>query len=190
MVWYYYQSLKKLDAGSWFAPNFKDERIPSLNEVMHRVFPKTKLLIELKGSLVMQPLLAREVVALIKKFNAQDLCIVQSFSAPLLKSVLREDPSINVNLLLNYQNNKLPIYIDRFPKLGNIYRFKNSNAVNPHYKYVNPELIAEIHKKGKKIFCWTVNDEEKMKRLIDMGVDGIITNHPDRLKVLLESKNF
>ncbi len=187
VVWYYYQSLKKLDAGSWFGPEFSNERIPSLNEVMQKVFPHTKLLIELKGSVIMQPLLAREVVKLIKKFNAEKLCIVQSFSAALLQAVQRESKEVEVNLLLNYQNEKLPFYVDRFPKLGNIYRFKKSNAVNPNYKYVSPEIIEEIHEKGKEIFCWTVNDIGTMRHLVEMGVDGIITNHPDKLKSLLDS---
>lgn len=187
VVWFYYQSLKKLDAGSWFSPEFKGEQIPSLNEVLGAVVPKAKLLIELKGSLMMQPLLARKLVQQINKHKAQKHCIIQSFSAPLLKSIHRENPDLELNLLLNYSNKAIPIYIDRVPKLGNIYRFKKSSAINPNYKLVDRKMVNAIHEKGRQIFCWTVDDEDEMKRLIDLGVDGIITNHPDKLKKLLKS---
>ena len=42
------------------------------------------------------------------------------------------------------------------------------------------------HKRGLHLYYWTVNDEREMKRLIDLGVDGIMTDYPDRLLALLE----
>ena len=97
------------------------------------------------------------------------------------------NPAIKLNNLVNYSPSNLPIYIDRRIKLGNIFRLKYSEAVNPNYKKVTRRFIAKVRKNHRKVFCWTVDDTSEMLRLIDLGVDGIITNHPERLKALLAS---
>ena len=54
-------------------------------------------------------------------------------------------------------------------------------AINPNYRSLNASNIEEIHKAGFKIYTWTVNDPEAIKKLIDLGVDGIISDFPERV---------
>jgi len=52
----------------------------------------------------------------------------------------------------------------------------------PFYKYLTPALLEEAHQLGLKEYVWTVDSRSDMVRLIEMGVDGIITNRPDILR--------
>lgn len=65
-----------------------------------------------------------------------------------------------------------------------------ADVVSPAYKEVTPELVAEAHSLGQKMVPWTVNDRRDMTRLIDMGVDGIITDDPALLRQVLQEKGI
>lgn len=54
-------------------------------------------------------------------------------------------------------------------------------AINPNYRSLNASNVEEIHKAGFKIYTWTVNDPEAIQKLIDLGVDGIISDYPERV---------
>lgn len=61
----------------------------------------------------------------------------------------------------------------------------NAWAIHPHFFNVTPELVSLAHAEGLEVNTWTVNSREIMAALLEMGVDGIITNHPDVLLDLL-----
>ncbi|MCX2718164.1 glycerophosphodiester phosphodiesterase [Lentiprolixibacter aurantiacus] len=54
-------------------------------------------------------------------------------------------------------------------------------AINPNYRRLNASNIEEMHKAGFKIYTWTVNDQESIQNLIELGVDGIISDYPERV---------
>ena len=56
----------------------------------------------------------------------------------------------------------------------------------PHYKYITYGLLEEAHRLGIHVFVWTPDSKSEMLRMIEMGVDGIITNRPDILSSLLK----
>ncbi|MFY0591885.1 glycerophosphodiester phosphodiesterase family protein [Roseivirga sp.] len=58
------------------------------------------------------------------------------------------------------------------------------NVYSPNYRLLSKKSIALCHEKGMKVIPWTVNDLKTMKRLVDIGVDGIITDYPNRAKGL------
>jgi glycerophosphoryl diester phosphodiesterase len=180
-----YKKIKQFDAGSWFSPEFSEERIPSLNEVLKLINGQCKLLIEVKGTQLLQYKIAENLLTLIKKHNAEKWVVIQSFNSDFLKKAYRLNPALKFNNLVNYSPSNMPIYIDRRIKLGNIFRLNYSEAVNPNYKKVTKKLIEKVKKHNRKIFCWTVDDPDEMQRLIELGVDGIITNFPNRLRDLL-----
>ena len=61
---------------------------------------------------------------------------------------------------------------------------------SPQRRNLTPELVHEAHGKGLKVLPWTVNNPADMERLIDMGVDGIITDYPDRLRRVIAAKGL
>ena len=79
----------------------------------------------------------------------------------------------------------LPVSIDTKPHFGSILKYEECAGVNPNRKFVRKRIVRKLHERGQQIFVWTVNDKEDMHDLIEKGVDGIITNYPDRLKEVL-----
>ncbi len=64
------------------------------------------------------------------------------------------------------------------------------DAVSPTFRSVTPEMIAEAHELGLPVIPWTVNTTADMARLMDLGVDGIITDYPTRLRTLMEERGL
>ena len=61
---------------------------------------------------------------------------------------------------------------------------------SPHARDLNPALVAEAHALGLAVVPWTVNDPKDMEQALAAGVDGLITDRPDLLRALLESKDI
>jgi glycerophosphoryl diester phosphodiesterase len=55
---------------------------------------------------------------------------------------------------------------------------------------LTPGLVAEAHALGLAVVPWTVNEPDEMARVMALGIDGLITDHPDRLRALLKSKGI
>ncbi|MEV6864850.1 glycerophosphodiester phosphodiesterase family protein [Streptosporangium subroseum] len=68
---------------------------------------------------------------------------------------------------------------------------QNGKVTDPGYRpYVTKTMVDEAHRLGIKVIPWTVDDEPTMNKLIDDGVDGLITDYPDRLRTVLASRGF
>ncbi len=61
---------------------------------------------------------------------------------------------------------------------------------SPHALDLDPDAIAEAHALGLAVIPWTVNDPKDMERALALGIDGLITDHPDRLRAVLQSKGI
>ena len=96
---------------------------------------------------------------------------IQSFDGCLLDEVRKREPSLCLGLLTGrWQNPDKALQ-----KSGSAPRY-----LNPHYSTVTTGLVSSLHEKGIGIVPWTVNSGETMRSLAVMGVDGIITDYPDR----------
>lgn len=180
-----FDEIRKLDAGSWFSSDFKGEKVPTLEEVIETINGKCKLLIEVKRVKTKKPEIEAKIIQLIDKYNAQNWCVVQSFETEVVKNIQALDTSIECHKLVTMNISVLPLHLDSRIKTGTIYKYKTVQSINPYFKMLNKRKVDKIHSRGQKIITWTVNEKEDMKRMIDMGVDGIITNYPDRLIELL-----
>lgn len=181
------EELQKLDAGSWFDEKFEGERLPTLGEVLALIDGKVQILIELKqGKSGRYPGLEKRTIELVNQYGARDWAVLQSFEDETVIELRRQDPNLEVHKLIGGAMPDLPAYFDGQPVWGNILNFPGVQAINPHYLSLNPRFIHQAHARNLKVFTWTVNQPEDMQKLIDMGIDGIITNYPDRLKKLLE----
>ncbi len=68
---------------------------------------------------------------------------------------------------------------------------QNGVVGDPDYvPYTTPEMVAEAHAAGMAVVPWTIDDPATMEALIDAGVDGLITNYPDRLRSILEDRGY
>lgn len=172
--------LKKLSAGAWFHPRFKNCKIPTLNEVLKYARSSNIMLnIELKNYLVPMPGLEEKVLDLIAKHHMQDQVIISSFYPKSLELLKQLNPDLMTALLYVGQAEKpwLSAY-----DIGARY-------LHPPTEEVTQQMVNEARMHGIGICPYVVNDVQKMKEIIEMGVSGIITDRPNRaIRVLRKTR--
>ncbi len=163
------EELKKLNAG-------EGEQIPILRELIKISKGKIKLQPEIKA-----PGLVYDLVNILRKNNLIESSIVSCFEIIELLKI----KEIEAKLKLGYLIPKALIKfqpIKQYIKRAVVNEFY---AIHPYHMAVNKKLVEFTHERGLKINVWTVNEEEIMKRLIDLGVDGIFTDDIVLLNKLL-----
>lgn len=172
--------LRRLDAGSWKSGRHVGERVPTLLEILEAVGEScTSLQLELKKpqlypGIVMDLVstLAR-VPGVLDQGPAVPRVVVQSFDFATMKELKTRSPRLQVGLL-------------GAPKVVNLPALATwADQVNPQHRSVNRFYIDEVHRQGMDCLVWTVDAPGAMRRAARLGVDGVITNRPDRLVAVL-----
>lgn len=175
------QELKKLDAGSSFGPQFAGEKIPTLKEVLDLAKGRVPVNIEIKnpthGKYTIAELTER-VLREVNQAGMMDRVIFSSFNPAALEWIGRKEPRAGGAFLFHRPWNFL----------RDIPGSQEYAVLNLRNIHLTREKVAEIKKAGKIINVYTVNTDEEMKQFVDWGVDGIITNHPDRLLKILQKR--
>ena len=125
--------------------------------------------------------LADAIMRLLVKFHLDDRLVVQCFDARTLNYIQPKYPEINFSYLIS---NKTDLDFDGYMALLKF----TPKWLSTHQSLVNEELIAKCREKGMKIVPWTVDKPEDIKRMIDLKVDAIISNYPDR--VLMQTRGY
>jgi glycerophosphoryl diester phosphodiesterase len=175
MIWdYTLAQLKALEVGSWFKEEFKGEPIPTLREAIRLAKGKIKLNIEVKSPKGSDLKIAQKVVDIIQAEGIEEECMVTSFERSIIVKVKELAP----NLVTGF------IFDEEYPQ--DIFA-GNWKYVCAKRNIVDESFVQKARQKGKNIFVWTVNYPAEMKKFIQLGVDGIITDVPDVLKKILLS---
>ena len=177
-----YAEIAKFDAGSWFNPEFEGQRILNLEELIQIVTD-----LNLHANLELKPLpeteddLVRITVETLKAHwpKTKDAPLISSFSMTALEKFKKLMPALPIATLFDeWHAEENLAWIERL----------NPIAVNLSAKIVNLEIIKTLKKLGKKIFIYTINDAEKAVQLRSLGVDGVFTNCPDKIKNALNKE--
>ena len=172
-----YEEISKLDAGSFFSEKFKGEKMPLLEEALE--FAKNnnvKLNIELKPT-GKEIDFEKDVVELIKKYDFIDRCVVTSQVYSAVENVKKIDSNIKTLYVMSVA-------------IGDITNLEYADNFSVEATNVNEELVNLIHSKGKKLFVWTINTKDNINKMIDLGVDNIITDdYPLAVRLVKEYKN-
>lgn len=176
LVQYTRAELQQLDAGSWFRPEFAGARMPTLVEVLELLQGRTTILnIELKTGIVDYPGLEDRVLDLTHRYGIHERTIYSSFNHYSMKAIKEIDATARIALL----------YIAGLYEPWQYARQLEAYAIHPLFYNIRPELVTLSHGAGIKVNPYTVDQELDLKRMIQCGVDGIITNYPDRLLKIL-----
>ena len=156
--------LRILDAG-------KGEKVPTLQEALDLVNKKVKVNIELKGTDTAKPVF--EILdKYIREFGwTYDDFLISSFNQDELKEFRSLVQRCNIGVLGIDFSARLTEFAERI----------DAYSLNIYMNSITKELIDDTHRKNRRVFVWTVNDTEDIQRIRSMGVDGIISNYPDRL---------
>ena len=172
--------IQRLDAGSHFDPAFAGERIPTLEQALIAVGPQGVVNVELKGESLAGDGLEQQVVHIIRALHVADRVIISSFNPLRLWRVRRLDRQI-ARAMLHGPNS--PTYVRHLWLLPLV----QPDALHPHYSMVDEAYMARARRWGVRVNVWTVDDAGEARRLVGLGVDGIITNDPRRLGEVVRS---
>lgn len=168
--------LENLDAGSHFQSEFSNERIPLLESLLME-FPSSVVWdIELKVSHSDSERneLASAILDLLKKLNKEDQVFVSSFDPLVLGEIKARNPKILRGLLLE-------------KGIGDFERLTTEpDILLPHFESCTEAFMEKA--KGTPVIPYTANEPKDWKRLMQIGVRGIITDFPDRLALFLSKK--
>jgi glycerophosphoryl diester phosphodiesterase len=162
--------LRRLDAGSWFGSEYAGERIPTLAEILE--FAKKHdvvFYLEMKpgGSWGGE----HALISTLRDSGQIARTVVISFDANILATVRKIEPTVMTALLYDGQIEKP---LDRAMEIG-------ARQLAVRGDFVSPWLLAAARKKDLQVVCWTVNHSAHMRLLMAAGVDGIMSDYPDRL---------
>ena len=178
---YSLDEIKRLDFGGYFSDKFKDTRLPSLEEFLtHCESSDIEIMnIELKRPLVKETDIVEKTIAAVKEHGLFNKLLISSFDYRLLIRCKEIDPLTKTGYLYSpdkpdtYKMFLTPVAFAK--KIG-------ADCLHPMYTYVTPGYVRRAHKAGIKVNVWTVDSPALTRYLVKCGVDGIITNCPDRIK--------
>jgi glycerophosphoryl diester phosphodiesterase len=149
--------------------------IPTLREVLER-YPAAPMIIELKGT---NPELARGVVAEVGRAGAVERVAVGSFSGRMIGAVRRCEPRLATGA--TREETRWALYRSwiHWPLRHPRYREFQIPERAGRTTVVSPRFVRHAHRAGVAVKVWTVDDPADMTRLLDWGVDGLITDRPD-----------
>jgi len=191
-----YEKVKSFDCGSFGNSRFPDQHKmttykPLLSELVDNVMSYCKAQdkalpyfnIELKsqeewyGKKIPEPdEFVRLVLSELKKLKIEEKSILQSFDLKVLEALKKQ-----TNIPISYLTEKAENHQKQLKKISFI-----PDYYSPYYIHVTKNMIEDMHEKNIKVVCWTVNKTAEMKTLKRMGVDGIITDYPNKIPKLEE----
>ncbi len=168
------REIKELDTG-------EGEKIPTLHELIETTNGKINYMCEIKSKGI-----AKQVVKIFKDLKINDTTIFISFKHKELLKIKDEFPDLKLGAIVP----KGFGWITNWSSKKKIIKSAKENrfySINPFYRLVNKRFVKLAHKNELKVFPWTVNSIKKMKKLIELGVDGILTNNILRFKEVLKN---
>ncbi len=171
--------VRQLDAGAWFDAAFAGTRVPTVDEFLVLLASSHKRgLIELKGEWT--PLAVQAFAASVHEQGLGDRVAIASFDARTLAFMEEAAPQIPRLAILRTLPDDTVAAARALGVRGII---ASSKAV-----LRSPEVIEQLHAAGLRIAVYTLNDDAKWQRALELGVDGIITDTPHRLRDWLQTE--
>ncbi len=168
-------ALRRSDAGSWFASEYAGERIPTLEEILE--FSKKNDIVfylELKPSGSWGG--EHALIGALRESGEVARVVVISFDPTILAGLRKTEPTLMTGVLYDGQlADPLKTAVD-----------VGARQLVVRGDLVTPAMIVEARKRDLQVVCWTVNHPAHIRLLIAAGVDGIMSDYPDRLVAALK----
>jgi glycerophosphoryl diester phosphodiesterase len=170
--------LRRLDAGSWFGSEFAGERIPTIEEILEFANKHDVVFyLEMKPSGSWGG--EHALISALRDSREIARTVVISFDPAILAAVRKIEPTLMTGLLFE---GDIPNPLDKAIEIG-------ARQLAVRGDLVTPRLLKEARGHDLQVVCWTVNHPGHMRLLVQAGVDGIISDYPDRLLELTRRKD-
>ncbi|MGE5673998.1 MAG: glycerophosphodiester phosphodiesterase [Mycobacterium leprae] len=163
--------IRQYDAGSWKGPEFAGERVPTLTELVEALPAPFKLFLELKAGSYRYPGIEADLARFILERGLEDRLQVSSFDHEALLRLRQLAPSIQTGMLYQLR----PV-----DPIG-MARACGATALHPNWACISAAQVAAAHAAGLQVNVWTVNTPEAVATCKALGVDGMMSDFPERL---------
>jgi glycerophosphoryl diester phosphodiesterase len=186
-----FRELSELDAGFHFSSDGRTfpyrgcgVRIPLLAEILEG-FPGVGINLEVKQA---EPPIAEEVVRIVRQAGAQNRVLLAAAEDDIMEDLHRLNPGTalgssvgDVADFFKALGEKNP---EAFVPRGDALQLPTEFAGRP---LITPESVATAHRHGLALHVWTINEPAEMRRLLALGVDGLMSDFPERLRQVAEA---
>ncbi|MGN0152709.1 MAG: glycerophosphodiester phosphodiesterase family protein [Wujia sp.] len=171
-----YAYIQSLDAGSKFSKEYEGEHIPTLTEVLEFAKENNVFLnIELKPADTDTDY-AQGIVELLEEYDYIDHCVVASADYDVICQMKRLNEDIRTVYIMNMA-------------FGDFTNLEYVDIFSIKHSFISANMVRDIHKHGKDVYAWTVNDEPDIKHLLMLDVDSVITDDPYSTKNIIYNAN-
>jgi glycerophosphoryl diester phosphodiesterase len=182
---YSYQELSRYDAGSWFDPVFKTEHIPTLRQVLQLVGPTRWVDIEIKSDpFHREPrgLIERKVLDVVAECGMGDGVFFSSFDHHLIANLKRTAPKATTGVLYNLFRD-----FGRLP--SKLVQRANASIFICGKGELRPSMIEDAHRHRIPVYVYTLNSIKDAQKMLQLGVQGIISDNADEIVPLINGKS-
>ena len=168
------EDLGSLEVGSGFSAAYRGEQIPTLEEMLACARGRITLMIELKYT-GQEELLEEGVLALLKKYDMVDECIIGSMNRGILQKMKELEPGI-ATVFIAHDLEQTDYDLD----------YADSYSIEG--KNLTVAMVEAIHYRGKSVYGWTANSSGAMLKIVDCGADGVVTDDVRLLQTFLREQ--
>lgn len=173
-----YAELLNFDAGAKFDPYHEGQKIPLLSEVLEYAQANSLVMhVELKNCDIYYDDLERVTIRMIQEAKMQNFTTISSFNHLSVEKC----KAIDADIITGYMCGCPMLHANEYMQKG------RAKALLPHYRvlFYDRLLAQNIKDAGYSNYAWTVNDLPNMERMLELGLDGIITDYPNMLTELM-----
>lgn len=184
---YTLSELNLLDVGSWKSSQFAGERILTLDDVLDLTKNRVPINLDLKTERVIPV-----AIKIIRDMHLLNQVVISGCTQDCIKTIRAREPRLSVLLNLNAA-------LKQFALTGPAAVFRSryltaakqveAVGINIDHAFVNLEIVQQAHQKGLSIWTWTVDDEDRLRELVEMEVDSITTNWPEQMMPIIAAIN-
>jgi glycerophosphoryl diester phosphodiesterase len=165
--------VRSLDAGAWYGPAFVGLQVPTLDEVLELTRGRADLNVEIKSPPPDWAATAAVLRDVLDRHDRMSSTVISSFDMGALRAVREAAPRARLGVLWQSTD---------FAGMWAAAEELEAVSVHPHWMLADSEVIAAAHARAWQVLVWTVNEPDDIARLAAAGVDGIMSDYPERLR--------
>ncbi|MGN0315170.1 MAG: glycerophosphodiester phosphodiesterase family protein [Fusicatenibacter sp.] len=166
-----YDEVSQLDAGARFNKAFRGETIPKLEDIIQYAKGKINLNIEVKYN-GHNKNIVRKVIKIIEENDFVDNCVLTSMNYSYLKQAKKLNPDIKTGYTMKMT-------------YGDLEELDAADFFSVKYTYITEQFVENAHSFGKEVCAWTLNYQGDIQRMVNCGVDNIITDDPELVRKVI-----
>ena len=168
--------IRELDIGIRRGPSFRGEKVPTLDEVLELAKGRIRVQIEIKRSSAFYPGIEKRTLETIKRHKAGAEVAISSLESSIIERLRGMNTSVDLGLLT-----------EKIPSADILPTAKSLKVRSIHFstRRISKKFVPQAHALGFSVLLYTVDRPSLMSRYLDMGLDGLFTNYPDRLSEVL-----